>query len=157
VSVKLQLGFALGLFAVFRIIRYRTTPIPIKEMAYLFVTIGISVINALSSKRISYVELLFANVIIVGVIYGLEKFNFLKHESCKLVNYEKIELIKQEKHNELIADLQDRTGLKINRIEIGKIDFLRDTALISVYYYTDENQVNLTDEQVKFKDDSDDD
>ena len=146
-NVKLQMGFALGLFAVFGIIRYRTDAMPIKEMTYLFVIIGISVINALSNKKVSYAELVFTNILLVGIIYGLERIWFMRHESCKLVTYEKIDLIKPEKYDELIADLQQRTGLKISRVEVGKIDFLRDTARLSVYYYSDENRVNLTEER----------
>jgi len=145
-NVKLQLGFTLGLFAVFGIMRYRTNPMPIKEMTYLFVIIGLSVVNALTNKKVSYAELLFTNLIIVLIIFILEKVRVLRHESCKLVVYEKIELIKPNRYTELLADLEDRTGLKINRIEIGKIDFLRDTARISVYYYSDRNSINLTDE-----------
>lgn len=156
-NVKLQLGFALGLFAVFGIIRYRTFQMPIKEMTYLFVIIGISVVNALTNKKVSYTELVFFNLILLGLIYGLEKVWLLRHESCKLINYEKIELIKPENYNALMTDLQERTGLKINRIEIGKIDFLRDTARISIYYYSDENRVNLTDENENYNADSDDD
>jgi len=141
-NVKLQLGFALGLFAVFGIIRYRTNPMPIKEMTYLFVIIGISVINALFNKKTSYAEIFFTNFIVVILIYGLEKVWLLRHESCKIITYEKIDLIKPEKRQELIADLEQRTGLKINRIEIGKINFLRDTVQISIYYYSDENSAD---------------
>ncbi|MCX7987651.1 MAG: DUF4956 domain-containing protein [Bacteroidales bacterium] len=141
-NVKLQLGFALGLFAVFGIIRYRTNPMPIKEMTYLFVIIGISVINALANKKTSYAELFFTNFIVVALIFGLEKIWLLRHESCKVITYEKIDLIKPEKRQELIADLEKRTGLKINRVEIGKINFMRDTVQISIYYYSDENTVD---------------
>ena len=88
-SVKLQLGFALGLFAIFGIIRYRTDPIPIKEMTYLFLVIGISVVNALANKKISYAELVFANFLIVFVTYGMEKIWLLRHESRKNIIYEK--------------------------------------------------------------------
>jgi hypothetical protein len=137
-NVKLELGFALGLFAIFGIIRYRTDPIPIKEMTYLFIIIGLSVINALANKKISYAELLLTNIAVLGVAYGLEHVFLLKHETRKTVVYEKIELIKPEKHSELLADLAERTGLKINRVEIGKIDFLRDTAIIRMFYYQDE-------------------
>ena len=137
-NVKLQLGFSLGLFAVFGIIRYRTDPMPIREMTYLFVTIGISVINALTNKKVSYVELLFTNFILVGIIFGLEKLWLLKHENFREIKYDHIELIKPEKHDELLNDLETRTGLKINRIEIGEIDFLRDTAQIKIFYYSKE-------------------
>lgn len=144
-NVKLQLGFALGLFAVFGIIRYRTTTIPIKEMTYLFVIIGLTVINALANKKVSYAELLVTNFAIVGIVYGLERVWLLKHEGSKTIIYEKIDLIKPEKYNMLLEDLKSRTGLDINRIEIGKINFLRDTAEIKIYYlngtsYFDDNE-----------------
>jgi len=144
-NVKLQIGFALGLFAIFGIIRYRTDSIPIKEMTYLFIVIGVSIINALANKKISYAELLFTNLVVIIVIYCLESVWFIRHESCKIIRYEKIDLIKPEKRDELLADLTLRTGLKINRIEIGEIDFLRDTAIIFVYYYGDRNTINLAD------------
>jgi hypothetical protein len=134
-SVKLQLGFALGLFAIFGILRYRTNPMPIREMTYLFIVIGISVINALSNKKISYAELLFTNLGIVVVVWLFEKVFFLRHLAEKEIVYEKIELIKPEKRAELIADLEERTGIKIQKIEIGKIDFLRDSARLIIYYY----------------------
>ena len=142
-NVKLQIGFALGLFAIFGIIRYRTNPIPIKEMTYLFVVIGISVINALANKKVSYVELIFTNLAIIGLIYLLEKIWLLKHEASKTIEYEKIDLIKPEKRSELIKDLEARTGLVIDRIEIGRINFLRDTVRIRIYYM--ENNGSLED------------
>jgi hypothetical protein len=156
-NVKLQMGFALGLFAIFGIIRYRTDAVPIKEMTYLFAIIGISVINALANKKVSYAELVTTNLIILGLIYGIEKVWLLRPESCKLIIYEKIDLIKNDRHEELLADLQQRTGLKINRIEIGNIDFLKDTAEISIYYFGDENRVNLTEQLSNIKDNGDDD
>ena len=156
-NVKLQIGFALGLFAIFGIIRYRTNPMPIKEMTYLFVIIGISVINALTNKKVSYAELMFTNFVIIGLIYGLEKVWLMRHESCKLITYEKIDLIKHDKYDELIADLEERTGLKINRVEVGRIDYLRDVAKLSVYYYSDENRINLTDENENYNANSRDD
>jgi len=137
-SVNLELGFALGLFAIFGIIRYRTTQIPIKEMTYLFIVIGIAVINALSTTQVSYMELVLTNLLIIGVTYGLERIWLLKHESSKLVIYEKIELITPEKYDEMLVDLQQRTGLSIHRAEVGKINFLRDTAEIIIFYYNDE-------------------
>ncbi len=145
-SVKLQLGFALGLFAVFGIIRYRTDSIPIKEMTYLFMVIGVSVINALTNKKVSYVELLFTNLVLVFIVYGLEKLWLLKHESVKVIVYERIDLIKPEARQELIADLETRTGINpINRVEIGRIDFLRDTARIKIYYFEPGDSINQAD------------
>jgi hypothetical protein len=137
-SVKLQIGFALGLFAIFGIIRYRTDALPIKEMTYLFLVIGVSVINALTSTETSIADLVFTNLAIVFITYGLEKLWLLRHESSKLIIYEKINLIRDGKYDELISDLQERTGIrKINRIEVGKINFLRDVCEITIYYYSD--------------------
>ena len=139
-NVKLQLGFALGLFAIFGIIRYRTDPIAIKEMTYLFLVIGISVVNALANKKISYAELVFANLLIVFVTYGMERLWLLKHETRKNIIYEKIELIKPENEAELLADLKERTGIDIIRFEIRRIDFLRDIANIRIFYYEDNSE-----------------
>lgn len=156
-SVDLQLGFALGLFALFGIIRYRTNPIPIKEMTYLFLVICISVMNALSDKQISYVELLFANIVLSIVTYLIEYFWSFKHESSKTIVYEKIDLIKPQNQKKFIDDLEKRTGLKINRVEIGKINFLRDTAEITIYYFWDKYSTNFFEaenlDNFTFKDD----
>jgi uncharacterized membrane protein len=134
-SVKLQLGFALGLFAVFGIIRYRTTTIPIKEMTYLFVVIGLSVVNALANKKVSYAELLFTNLIVIAATLFIERFKNLENESFAIVLYEKIELINPNRKSELLADLQARLGIKIARIEISNIDLQKDTAKIYVYFF----------------------
>lgn len=133
-SVKLELGFALGLFAIFGIIRYRTDAIPIKEMTYLFIVIGISVINALANKKVSYVELIFTNSIIVFGLWILEKRLMLKQEGSIRLIYEKIENIHDDKKEILLADLRERTGINIKRYEIQKIDFLKDVADITLYF-----------------------
>lgn len=153
-NVKLELGFALGLFAIFGIIRYRTRQIPIKEMTYLFLVIGISVINALANKKVSYAELFLTNGLMLGVTYGLERMMTLQHETRKTINYEKIELIKPELRLELKKDIEERTGLTINRLEVGKIDFVRDTARVDVYYFEHENLAN-DDEGTLSSDDDD--
>lgn len=146
-NVKLQLGFALGLFAVFGIIRYRTNPIPIKEMTYLFFIIAISLINAISSKKVSHAELLFSNLALLGVALILEKGLFIKHLSQKIVVYEKIELVHPEKRAELIDDLRRRTGLNIKSVEVGKIDYVRDIAWL-VVHYPSENFTELNGETI---------
>ena len=139
-NVKLELGFALGLFAIFGIIRYRTDAIPIKEMTYLFIVIGISVMNALVNKKISHAEVLFTNVMFIAITYGLEKIWLLKHESRKNIVFEKIELILPERKEELMADLKERTGLNITRVEVRNVDFLRDTANLRIFYFEDEQK-----------------
>lgn len=133
-NVKLELGFALGLFAIFGIIRYRTDAIPIKEMTYLFVIIGISVMNALVSKKVSYAELLFANTIVIAVMWVLEKRLRLKEEKSVKLIYEKIENIHKMSQELMLEDLKARTGINISRYEIIKIDFLRDVAEIELFY-----------------------
>ena len=157
-SVKLQMGFALGLFAIFGIIRYRTNSIPIKEMTYLFLIIGVSVINALADTRTSVAEVLFTNFIIILITYGLEKIWLLKSESSRTILYEKIDLIKPEKYQELLNDLQERTGIKkIKRVEIGKTDFLKDTCTLYIFYEVAGNKVNHLEPMINEKEDDDDD
>jgi hypothetical protein len=134
-NVGVEIGFALGLFAIFGMLRYRTQQIPIREMTYLFLVIGVSVINSLANRRVSYSELLLTNVVIILATYLLEKVFLMKTETKKLVFYEKIDLIKPENRDEMIADLIERTGLPIHRVEIERIDYLRDTARINVFYF----------------------
>jgi len=156
-SVSLQIGFALGLFAIFGIIRYRTNPMPIKEMTYLFLVIGVSVINALTAGT-SLFEILFANIVVVLITLGLEKVWLLRHISSKTIIYEKINLIVPEKHDEMIADLQQRTGITdIKKVEIGAINFLKDTCRMIIYYEDKSRSVNLADQNGFIKPDENDD
>jgi hypothetical protein len=134
---ELDIGMALGLFAIFGIIRYRTDPIPIKEMTYLFVVIGVSVVNSLANQKMSYAEILSANVVIVLTLFIIERVWFTRNVSVKIINYEKIENIRPENAAALRADLEERTGLKIENINVGDVDFLRDSAKITVTYYND--------------------
>lgn len=135
-------GMGLGLFAIFGIIRYRTDTIEIKEMTYLFLVIGISVVNALGSGYISVSEMAVINLSVIGLTYGLEYLWLVKHETRKTITYERIDLITPEKYSEMMSDLKKRTGLKINRFEIGNIDFLNDTAQVRIFYYADEQQLS---------------
>ena len=156
-NIKIELGFALGLFAIFGIIRYRTRQIPIREMTYLFLVIGISVINALANSKVSYAELIFTNIAVLMVTYLLEKVFLLKHETKKVINYENVELIKPENRAELIKDLELRTGINIIRVEIGRIDYLRDSARVFIYYFESENWTSTDDMEESMMDDGDDD
>jgi len=133
-SVKIELGFALGLFAIFGIIRYRTDAIPIKEMTYLFVVIAVSVINALANKKISYAELITTNLLIMGGIFILEKILNLRQEISYRIIYEKIENVQADKKDILMEDLKARTGIDIKHYEIERIDFLRDVAYINIFF-----------------------
>jgi hypothetical protein len=134
-GVKLELGFALGLFAIFGIIRYRTDAIPIKEMTYLFVIIAVSVINALSKDFLGYLELTLVNILLVGALWILEHILMLRQEDSLQIIYENIENIHEDREAELIADLEKRTGIKIRRYRIDKVDFLRDVARITIWFF----------------------
>ena len=133
-NVELELGFALGLFAIFGIIRYRTDPIPPKEMTYLFVIIAVSVINALSKNYFGYLELFLVNILLVGTLWILEKALMLRQEDSLQIIYETIENLHKEKEDELLKDLRNRTGIKIKRYQIERIDFLRDVARITIFF-----------------------
>ncbi len=149
--LTLSIGFSFGIFAIFSILRYRTISIPIKEMTYLFISITIAIINALSNQNVSIAELLFANFSIIFITFILEK-TWMKNEVVKMIVYEKIELVKAHNKSALLDDLKERTGLNIHRLEIGKIDFLRDIAEIKVYYYSES-----ADSFISEKDDDDED
>ena len=131
---ELDLGMALGLFAIFGIIRYRTLPLEVKEMTYLFVVIGVAVMNALSNKKMSYAEIIAANTIILLALYVLERYWARTEIVSKDVIYEIIENIRPENHDLLKADLEKRLGFEILSFEIGKINFLKDVAKVTVYY-----------------------
>ena len=135
-SVKLEIGLTLGLFAIFGVIRYRTETVPVREMTYLFIIIAMSVINGLS-LNISYAELFAANALILLLCWVTESIKGKKHQGCKLVQYDKIELITTEKREELIADLSARLGVQVTGVEVGSVDFLKDSALLKVFYRSD--------------------
>jgi hypothetical protein len=128
------MAFGFGLFAVFAILRYRTDPIPIKEMTYLFIVITIGVINALNNNEVGFSELLFANVSIVALTYFLEKYWENNLLYSKTVVYENTDIIKPENHEKLIAELIDKTGLSITSCKIGRINFIENRVNIKFYY-----------------------
>ena len=148
-GVKLKVGFALGLFAIFGIIRYRTESMPVREMTYLFVIIAISVINALAVE-VGIIELVCTNLLFVLSVFLCERLHKGKRTSTKLVLYDRVELISPEHRADLIEDLKKRTGLEVVRVEVGHIDFLRDTAMLRVHYVADDDQHNSVDKLIKF-------
>jgi len=152
-NVKVQIGFALGLFAIFGMIRYRTETIPIREMTYLFVTIGLSVINGLAMTT-SYAELFFTNIFVVLAVWFFEFIQGRKQRvEAKIILYEKIDLIKVGREEELKADLVERTGLDIVNVEVGHINFLKDTAYLKVYYHPNSSVPNTINNLTKVKSD----
>lgn len=146
-SVKIKIGFALGLFAIFGIIRYRTESMPVREMTYLFVIISMSVINALVHD---WVNLVAVDALFFGSCLLGEQTRRFKHNACKYVKYDRIDLILPSKKEEMIADLQARLGVKIIRVDVGTVNFLKDMALLKVYYEPlDDNEENTVDEMTK--------
>ncbi len=135
-SVKVKIGFALGLFAIFGVLRYRTETIPVREMSYMFGVISLSVINALADS-LSFVELLVPNLAIACLIWFFETFVLRGNIATKLILYDRIELITPERRAELIEDLHKRTGLNIHKVSVGSIDFLKDTAILKIEYEND--------------------
>jgi hypothetical protein len=136
-GIELSIGFGIGLFAIFRMFRYRTDPIPVREMTYLFVVMALPVINAVLLSQSNYPALLMANAIIALVLYIGEKQWSCRYDRRQSVTYERIEWIKPENRDRLLADLRERTGLPVTGLEIEHINFLRDVAEIQVYYGRD--------------------
>ena len=155
-DAKLKTGIAMGLFAIFCIMRYRTESVPIREMTYLFLIISLAAINGLAwtadisgkhpefaiPEAISMVELIVTNFIFIAVIWIAEGGNWVTSLSTKYIKYDKIDLIQPDKREELIEDLRKRTGLNIKEVAIGSIDFLKDMALIKVFYSEENNNEN---------------
>lgn len=148
-GVKLKTGFALGLFAIFSIIRYRTEQVAIREMTYLFIIIAMSAINGLVMEELSYSEMIVANLLFIASIWICESHLFIKHLSYKVIKYDNINLITPDKETELIEDLKKRTGLNIVKVEVGGIDFLKDAAIIKMYYRPTDDSINTVDTTIK--------
>jgi len=133
-SVEISVGVGFGLFAIFTILRYRTDPLPVREMTYLFLIAALPVMNSSSKDTSLWPQLVSANLLILLIMFLLEKGWGFQYESTRRIIYEKIELIRPDRHAELLADLEERTGLKIKRISVGKISFLKDTAELTIHY-----------------------
>lgn len=141
---NLQIGAALGLFAVFGIIRYRTESVPIREMTYLFFLVAVSVLNG-TKGDMSLVERLAANALLVVTVWAIEARVLVYREGCKFVRYDNIDLITPEHREELIADLEKRLGVRVLRVEIGAVDFLTDMAMLRVFYEDPDKQLKPVD------------
>ena len=166
-NVEVGVGLTLGLFAIFGVIRYRTETVPIREMTYLFVIIALAAVNglaplfhvvdlstaphyALSWGNVGVMALV--NLLIVLLIWILESDRLVKHTTTKLVLYDRIELIVPEKREELLADLEKRLGVKVDNVEVGHVDFLKDAAFIKVFYRLDKGETNSVNTLTRAKD-----
>ena len=151
--LDIQTGFVLGLFAIFGMIRYRTETVPIREMTYLFIIIAQAVMNSLSlhADSLAWHQLLFANIALIALAGGFELWVARKRTGTKIILYERIDNIRPENREALLADLRERTGLAITDLEIGHIDFLRDVAYIKVKYTMAKGEENTIGSITKFK------
>lgn len=145
---NLQIGAALGLFAVFGIIRYRTESVPIREMTYLFFLVALSVLNG-TKADLSLVERLIANGLLVATVWVSENYLLVSKVGCKFVRYDNIDLIVPERYNELKADLEKRLGVDIVRVEVGAVDFLTDMTMLRVYYKDPVGAIKPVDRMIK--------
>ena len=145
-GVSLDITVGLGLFMIFGIMRYRTEMVPIREMTYLFVTIATAVINGINTINDS---LILANALLIVLLAAVEYVIGRKREVSKLICFERIELIRPERREELIADLESRLGHKIKRVEVGNVDFLRDVAFLKVYYTPANGEHPTSDDTMK--------
>lgn len=153
-NLSIEIGFGLGLFAIFGLLRYRTDAVPIREMTYLFVIIGISIINGFGMAASSYVALFATNVLVVLMTWVMESGigrNNKSTQATKMIMYEKIELIKPDRYDDMLDDLRQRTGLDIVKAEVGYINFLKDTAYVKVFYRPENGQGNSIDMVTKYK------
>lgn len=137
-SVEIGVGVGFGLFAIFTILRYRTDPIPVREMTYMFVTAALPVMNSASLTEALWPQVIAANAAMLVIMFVLENEWGFKYDHSKRITYEKIELVRPDRRAEMLTDLEQRTGLKIKRINIGKINFLKDTADVTIYYDSSE-------------------
>ncbi|MBQ8071182.1 MAG: DUF4956 domain-containing protein [Bacteroidales bacterium] len=167
-NVEVGVGLTLGLFAIFGVIRYRTETVPIREMTYLFVIIALAAMNGLAplykmvgvATSSAHYELsagtvlitVLSNALVVCLIWVLESERLVRHTSTKLVLYDRIDLIVPERRQELIADLEKRIGVKVENLEIGHVDFLKDSAFIKIFYTLDKGQTGSIDSLTRAKD-----
>ena len=133
-KVPMELGFALGLFAVFGILRYRTEEIRMRDLTYLFIVIGLGILNAVANKKVSLAELVTVNVVIVGITAGLELHSSNRRNGSTPMLYDNLSLLRPGERAALLADLSARTGFEVVRVQVHKIDLLRDAAEITVFY-----------------------
>lgn len=158
VNTDLGVGVGFGLFAIFSVLRYRTDPVPIREMTYLFIILALPVMNSSGMLQTNWTLLVLADSLVLIILWLLEKGWGFHFQTSQKITYEKIDLILPSRRAELITDLEQRTGLKINSVTVGNIDFLHDTATLQVFYSekTTQNWAKTIPETVRANDDDDD-
>ena len=143
-----MVGAALGLFAIFGIIRYRTESVPIREMTYLFFLNALSVLNG-KTGDLHIIERLVINLVFIVIVWLAENFHSAYNQGCKFVKYDNIDLIKPERYDDLVKDLEERLGVKVTRVEVGAVDFLTDMTMLRVFYVDPEKRIKSVDRMFK--------
>lgn len=142
-SAKIKIGFAFGLFAIFSIIRYRTIVVSIKDMGYFFICVALGMLNSLANSSEGFIIIIVCNAVILSLAFFLERLHFINNENAKEIIYDNVRLIKPSLRGELIADLVERTGLEIHKVEVISINYLKDTALLKAYYFSKESENSI--------------
>jgi hypothetical protein len=142
-SAKIKIGFAFGLFAIFSIIKYRTIVVSIKDMGYFFICVALGMLNSLANSSEGFTIIIICNAVILSLSFLLERLNFINNENAKEIIYDNVRLIKPRLRDELIADLVERTGLEIHKVEVISINYLKDTALLKAYYFSKESENSI--------------
>jgi glucose dehydrogenase len=154
-TAEIGVGVGFGLFAIFSVLRYRTNAMATREMTYLFVLIGLPVINSVMMREANWITLAALNVAIVAILYVLEREWGFTYTSAKNIRYERLDLVRPENHQALLADLRTRTGLPVTRVEIGSIDLINDSARLRIYFAEPRTQRRSSDEVIVVGDDDD--
>jgi hypothetical protein len=147
------IGAALGLFAIFGIIRYRTESVPIREMTYLFFLVALSVLNG-KTGELNFMSRIIVNLIFVGIVWVCENYLSAYKEGCKFVRYDNIDLITPDRYDELKADLEKRLGIDVTRVEVGAVDFLTDMTMLRVFYKDPDKKIKPVDRIFKIPQDN---
>ena len=149
-NAELSMGVGFGLFAIFSVMRYRTSAMSTREMTYLFIMIALPVMNSVLMRSNSWPDLLAANAAVIAVLFVLEREWGFHYESAKLIRYERIDLIKPHQRNVLLEDLRERTSLPVKRVELGQIDFLDDSVELKIYYDEPQGQSMSSDDDIRY-------
>ncbi len=152
-TAEIGVGVGFGLFAIFSVLRYRTDAMATREMTYLFVLIGLPVINSVLQREGDWATLAALNVALMAILFVLEREWGFRYTSSKSIRYERVDLIRPENHQALLADLRTRTGLPVERVEIGGIDLINDSARLKIYYDEPRTQRRSADDVVVVGDD----
>ena len=147
------IGAALGLFAIFGIIRYRTESVPIRDMTYLYFLVALSVLNG-KTGELNFMSRIIVNLIFVGIVWVCENYLSAYKEGCKFVRYDNIDLITPDRYDELKADLEKRLGIDVTRVEVGAVDFLTDMTMLRVFYKDPDKKIKPVDRIFKIPQDN---